>query len=238
VRAIEFSLVTIALLASGVPHALAVPMEEPRLTSAFFPGGTRPGEWSLAVGLTLDVLPTEIVESETRILPRAAATFRYGLPFGFSLEGSLEAIVLSNEFGLGGGWSLATGPISWSVRDRLGLWLGYVGLQGFDTSALGLVQHPSLVVGITLGGHHLSLDGELILTHASKIKFGEAAVSSTKTTFDGFSIRILVESPAGPGRLYFGPTFVRASPDYQLWLAFSDLHRKFDSWRLVLGYEF
>ena len=233
----------VVLLSSGASGATAETPEtaETAATSQtylYYPTGILSAEWGLGVGVTLDILSTHLVESEQRFVPRVTGTFRYGLPVGFSLEASLDAIVLSNELRFGVLWSIDTGPVSWAVHDRLGLWFGYVGVEGFDTRAVGLIQYPGASVGTIIGEHRLSLAFEMILVHAQRVDFGEASVSRVKTEIGGFSLRLLVESPVGPGVLYYGATLFQASPDYQLWLAFSDGRRKIQFLRLHLGYEF
>jgi hypothetical protein len=207
-------------------------------TFLHYPTGVGAFDWGLGVGATLDVLSPVLVESEQRFVPRLTGTFRYGLPLGFSIEASLDAIVLTNELRVGALWSVATGPVSWAVHDRVGLWFGWIGVSGFDTRAVGLVQYPGATVGTRLGEHRLSLSFEWILVHAQQVDFGDATVSRVATANAGFSARLMVESPAGPGVIFYGVTLYRASPDYQLWLAFSDGRRKLQFVRLAAGYEF
>lgn len=219
--------------------APAAPAKAPSpQTYLFHPTGVRAYEWGLGLGATLDILSTALVESEQRFVPRLSTTFRYGLPAGFSLEASLDAVVLTNELRLGVLWAIDTGPVSWALHDRLGLWFGWVGVEGFDTRAVGLIQYPGVSVGTVLGGHRLSLAFEAILVHAQRVDFGDASVSRVRTENAGFSLRLLLESPVGPGVLYYGLTVFRASPDYQLWLAFSDGRRKIQFLRFHVGWEF
>jgi hypothetical protein len=210
----------------------------PRQTYLHYPTGVGAYEWGGGIGLTLDVLSTRLVESEQRFVPRLTGAFRYGFPAGFSLEATLDAIVLVNELRMGLLWSIDTGPVAWALHDRLGLWFGYIGVDGFDTHAVGLVQYPGASVGTIIAGHHLSLAFEVILVHAQRVDFGDASISRVNTGYGGFSLRLLLESPVGPGVLYYGATFFQASPDYQLWLAFSDGRRKLQFVRFHLGYEF
>lgn len=207
-------------------------------TFLHYPTGVGAYDWGAGLGLTMDILSTRLVESEQRVVPRLTGSFRYGLPAGFSFEGALEAAVLLNELRVGVLWSIDTGPVSWAVHDRLGLWFGYVGVEGFDTHAVGLVQYPGVSVGTILGGQRLSLAFEMIIVHAQRVDFGDATVSRVDTENAGFSLRLMLESPVGPGVLYYGATLFRASPDYQLWLAFSDGRRKLQFVRFHLGYEF
>lgn len=235
--ALSFRACFAALLALFSPAA-APADPAPVQTYLHYPTGVAAFDWGLGVGATMDILSPLLVESEQRFVPRLTGAFRYGLPLGFSVETSLDAIVLTNELRVGALWSIATGPVSWALHDRVGLWFGWVGVSGFDTTAVGFVQYPGASIGTVLGEHRITFSFEWILVHAQRVDFGDATVTRAATTSAGFSARLMVESPVGPGVIFYGLSLFKASPDYQLWLAFSDGRRKLQFVRFAAGYEF
>lgn len=204
----------------------------------YHPAGPKAGEWVLGLGATTDVLPTALVESEARVVPRVHAAFRYGLGHGFTLDSSLDAIVLTNEWRLGVSWSIDLGPLTLGLSDHLGFVFGHVPVSGFDTSVVGLSHYPGASLGFELGPHAVSLGFKALLAHLHNVRFGEAQVGKAKTIFHGVAFELMFESELGSGRLCYGATIFRASPDYQLWLVFSDSDLKLEFVRFKVAYAF
>jgi len=204
----------------------------------YHPSGPGEGRWVLGLGATTDVLATALVESEARIVPRVHAAFRYGLPAGFTLDTSLDSIVMTNELRLGVSWSIDLGPVTVGLSDHIGLVFGHVAFSGFDTTTLGMSHYPGASIGFNLGPHAVSLGFKTLLAHAHFLRFGDASVGQRKTVFHGVSFELMLESELGDGRLFYGATVFRASPDYQLWLVFSDSDLKMEFVRFKVGYAF
>ena len=204
----------------------------------YHPSGPGEGRWVLGLGATTDVLATALVESEARIVPRVHTAFRYGLPAGFTLDTSLDSIVMTNELRLGVSWSIDLGPVTVGLSDHIGIVFGHVAFSGFDTTTLGMSHYPGASIGFNLGPHALSLGFKALLAHAHFLRFGDAGVGQRKTIFHGVSFELMFESELGDGRLFYGATVFRASPDYQLWLVFSDSDLKMEFVRFKVGYAF
>ena len=204
----------------------------------YHPAGPGVWNWALGLGANVDVLPTALVESEARILPRIHAAFRYGLPAGFTLDVALDAVVLTNELRLGATWAIDVGPVTLGISERLGLVFGHMPITGFDTTVVGMAHYPGMSVGVGFGEHLFSTGVEFLLAHAHYVRFGEASMGQRRTVFHGYAIRIMLESALGSGRIFYGATIYKASPDYQLWLAFSDSNQKLEFVRFKVGYAF
>ena len=228
-----------AVTAEHTPEAEpedTAPPSRPR--GLYHPGGPGAGAWSLGLGATVDVLPTALVESEARVVPRIHSTFRYGLPAGFTLDASLEAVVLTNELRLGASWAIDVGPITLGLSESVGLVFGHIEMSGFDTSVVAMSHYPGLNFGTTFDGHLFSVGFELLLGHIHSVRVGESTVTQRRNVMHGFAFEITLESPVGSGQLFYGATIYHASPDYQLWLAFSDTNRKLQFVRFKVGYAF
>lgn len=234
-------LITVASFACAPPRALADDTEPPVARAALFhPDG--PGELRLRVGagLLLDILPRSLVEAELRQALRVAATVRLGLPYRFGVELSVDGIVFYNEALLGVSWSVALGEdVSIRVVERFGVWVGLVPLSGFDTVGWGLLQVPGIAVGLRYGPHRFTLHADVYLTSAHHVAFGDAEVVAQVVRLAGAAFGVKVESPGvGDGSVYYGVELFYTTPDYQLWLAFSDTQTRSLYPRFVFGYAF
>jgi hypothetical protein len=183
-------------------------------------------------------LATALVESEARVVPRVHAAFRYGLPAGFTLDTSFDSIVMTNELRLGFRWAIDLGPITLGLSDHIGLVFGHVIFPGFDTTTVGMSHYPGASLGFRLGPHAVSLGFKTLLAHMHFVRFGDASVGQRRTIFHGVSFELMLESQLGDGRLFYGATVFHASPDYQLWLVFSDSDLKLEFVRFKVGYAF
>ncbi|MBI4957655.1 MAG: hypothetical protein HY908_36955 [Myxococcales bacterium] len=234
----------LAALAAGPATARAddVPAapEEPRPNRGafYYPRGPDEGELRGVVGLSLDVLPRRLVEAEQRIVPRVTGGVRGGLPHGLWLDARVSAIVLSNEILAGVGWSYATPDFALELHERLGLWFGAIGVEGFDATGVGLVNAPGMSFGVAAGEVRFTLGATAILSHTQTFRVGGLTLRRNRLTFEGLELPLTVESmwPWG-GAMYAGLTMVWARPDYQLWLVFSDGETRQLYPRFVLGYE-
>ncbi|MGB0591980.1 MAG: hypothetical protein ACPGU1_20045 [Myxococcota bacterium] len=224
-----------AALETSALTDVATPVSAPML---YHPSGPGEGRWVLGLGATTDVLATALVESEVRVLPRVHTAFRYGLPAGFTLDTSLDSIVMTNELRLGIRWAIDLGPITLGLSDHIGLVFGHVIFPGFDTTTLGMSHYPGASLGFRLGPHAVSLGFKTLLAHMHFVRFGDSSVGQRRTIFHGVSFELMFESQLGDGRLFYGATVFRASPDYQLWLVFSDSDLKLEFVRFKVGYAF
>ena len=202
------------------------------------PDGPGAFDWRLGAGVIVDVLPERVVDSATRQYPRAALQLRYGLPRGFSADLKLNAVVVANEAQAGAAWSFAAGPVRVAILGHAAIWYGYVGATGFDTSGWGVTTYPGLAVGASAGGSRFTLAGELIAVHHQHVTFGTAGVDRGRTYLAGFLVTLTAETPVGRGLVYYGASAIRADPDYQLWLAFSDNRYAQLYPRFFAGYAF
>jgi len=213
-------------------------VDESALGTLFHPKGPGLGNWRLGIGGGMDILPRRLVESELRQIVRVGGTVRFGLPYHLSAQIDLNTAIITHELCAGGAWSLDTGPVSWALRYRLGFWLGYLGVTGFDTTGLGLTSYPGVGVGTRIGDHRLTLNVEAIIPHWRATRFGDASVSNWESLWGGLFGSLTVESPVGGGLIYYGFAVARADLDYQLWLAFADNPFTLFYSRIFAGYVF
>lgn len=206
----------------------------------FYPEGPRVAEWRLAVGALMDVLPRRVVESEQRQIPELTAQFRYGLPFGLSVDLRVAAIVIKNSADIGLIWAHAFGKLWLGAMDHLGILYGALAVAGFDATSLAYTQQPGLLLGVPLDNHRFTLASELLTTFGQSTRLGDSELASRRR-FDvaGASWTITVETLLdGGGELYFGVGAIFAHPEYQAWMAFSDDRGRLLYPRFTAGYVF
>jgi len=201
-----------------------------------------PGKYRVRIGAgaLLDIIPRNVAESEMRQLPQLTAQARVGLPAGFSADAGFSGLYIANQIALGAAWTYRIRDVSLSVHDRTCLWFGFLGIDGFDTSGLGLLQQPGASVGVAFGEHRFTLTGEAIFSLLQSTTLGDTTRTSRRqSAFAGISGMLVVESPVGrSGILYYGAGLLWTLPDYQAWIAFSDSRLRYAYPRLVFGYEF
>lgn len=239
------ALAAVAVLATTSPARAedAVTEDEPtRQPPAllFYPQSPRPFDWRVGAGLLVDVLPTRVVESEQRHVPEVTGALRLGLPAGFATDLRVRAIVIQNQLELGVAWSFHVAWLSVALQNHLGPWFGYVGFEGFDASAWGLLETPGISLGLPWREVRFTLTGEAILTFAQHTTLGDTTTTNRQgATFAGTATTFTVETLLdGGGVPYFGVGILWTQPDYQAWLAFSDERARIVYPRFVAGYAF
>lgn len=205
----------------------------------FYPTGPGPYRLRAVAGASLDLLPRRLVEAEQREVPRVTGGVRWGLPYGLSLDGRASVIVLSNEVQAGVAWSWGTDDVALALHERIGLWYGTIGVEGFDATGMGVLNTPGVSVGFPMRELRFTLGVQAIIVQAQSITVGGTTLRRNRLSFEGVEVPVTVESllPSG-GAFYYGFALIWAKPDYQLWLAFSDSEKRQLYPRFVAGYEF
>lgn len=217
---------------------LSVPAAEER-PSLVYPDSPHALGGRLGLGVSVDVLPRSLVESEMRQVPRLWFAGRWAAPFGGFVSARVQGNVLANELSAAIGFARTFGPLSVALHERVAFWLGWVGVSGFDTTAWGLMTMPGATIGVRSGTFRLSARFELLMVHAQHVQLPDATFERKRFVFAGEALSLVVEDRVGAnGLLQYGVTATLAYPDYQLWLAFSDLDRKRVYPTLFAGYAF
>lgn len=224
------------LVCTASPPARA--KEDPPLL--VYPASPAPWAWRLGAGALVDMLPARAVESEQRQIPLVTAALRVGLPAGFSAGLRLRALIIQNQLEAGVAWGLRTRHLAFGIHNHFGPWFGVVGVEGFDTTAWGLVETPGVTVGVPWQDVRFSLTEEVIFELAQHTRLGDATQASRDAVvFAGTATSLTVETIlAGGGVPYFGLGLLWTQPDHQLWLAFSDERARVIYPRFFAGYAF
>ncbi len=223
--------------------SLLAPVERSEPTTApvgpmTHPQGPGPMQWRLGVGLELEILPLVLMESEFRYLPSADVAFEFGLPHGFGIEAEATVLVVDNHLAVGPSWSVITGPVTWGVRDLLGLTFGWIGISAFDSLAWGLSNEPGFTVGVGIDDSYVTLNVDITLIHRQEFRIGDWGVVHTGFYWAGLDSGLTVETPVGGGMISYGLELSYAEPDQLLWFAFSDNPTKLLITRFKASYVF
>ncbi len=203
-----------------------------------FPKPIKAGQFYSSLGMSITIIPRLVVEEGVLQLPMLDARARLGISDEFYLSGKANIVYLTNQISLGAGWSYSYKDFSLSIADHFGYWFGFAGFQGFDATAMGLVNYPSITLGIAFNNLNVSLSGEALITLSQHTYFGSASVGRFTPEYVGFAVTLTVEEELWKNNYFiFGARFQYSLPMYQTWLAFSTSYR----WALFpeffIGYE-
>lgn len=187
-----------------------------------YPGSFSSGEIVYSAGLSLTLLPRQIVEEEIRHIPMVNASLRYGFPSNFSVIAHLSTVYITNALSVGLIWSIPYDGFAFAMCDELSYWFGIADLNGFDTNAMGLINRPSVSAGIDVDGYKISAKTEMIVLLAHHTYFGTASVGRFKPELAGIATTFILEQEiAHTAFMSFSLRANYARPNYQIWLAFS-----------------
>ncbi len=203
-----------------------------------FPEPISQGNFYSSLGISVTVVPRLIVEEGVLQLPMLDLRARYGLSDNIFISGRANLVYLTNQLSLGAGWAHSFGNISLSIADNFAYWFGFADFQGFNSTAMGLTNFPSVTIGIVLDDLHISLGGEALFTISQHTYFGSASVGRVNPEFVGYAVTASIEEELWRKNYFlFGLRFQYSLPMYQTWLAFSTSYRWTLFPELFIGYE-
>jgi hypothetical protein len=187
-----------------------------------FPRSFEQGAVRYSLGVSWTFLPRAVVEEEIRQVPMFNAALRYELPAHFSLTAEFSTIYITNVLSAGVFWSYSRGALACAVADELSYWFGTATMSGFDTQAMGLVNRPSVSVGIDIDSYKVTAKTELLTVLSQHTYFGTASVARIKPEIAGIATTLSLEQDLWKStNVAFAFRANYAKPNYQLWLAFS-----------------
>lgn len=160
--------------------------------SIYFPHHFEKYKVQTGLGFYMVRLPFDWVENALQA-PLINLRLTFGLPAGFSLEGSVNTVVVSNQITLGPHWSYIHKNFSLGVGWDLGYVLGVMNIAGYSNTGMGLIHYPNLSLGLKSKTMAFTLKTEAVIIGWSQMKTGENLVSSGKNIFDGVTAGIYME---------------------------------------------
>jgi len=228
----------ILLLATLLRFPLPAGPQDSSQSFVLFPKPMPSGTSNLSLGLAMTIIPRAIVQEGVLPLPMVDVRMRYGLTDHFFLSGHANFVYVTNQVSLGLGWSHSFGGLSFALEDNVGYWFGFAGFEGFDATAMGLTNYPSVTVGVVADNLYLSFRMEALFSISQHTYFGSASVGRINPKVAGFAFTLAAEQALWKDNyVIFGTRIQYALPMYQTWLAFS----AFDRWlvfpEVFIGFE-
>lgn len=152
----------------------------------------KPWETRTSVSLSFTRLPIDWVETSVEI-PIVQVKNKLGFPAGFTLESSLQTIVVSNQLRIGPHWNAELGRFSFGIGFDAALLYGRMVVSGFDNKAFGWCTYPSVSIGFTTNDIAFTLSGEYSILQSLTVSSGNAEVSESKNFKSGQSISLFME---------------------------------------------
>ncbi len=181
--------------------------------------------WGLDLNVT--IAPRQVVRDEVRQVPQIEGLMRIGLPVGFGIGINLAGNYIANQLSVTPSWSYSAGHFSAAIQNSTSLWVGTADFTGFSTLGMGFSNAPGINLGMHFDDFLLSVKTEFITNYWHYTKFGTDVVKRSATQFEGEAVTLCIEQDAfGGSRINWGIKFNYTSPDYQLWLAFSDSRQR------------
>ena len=148
----------------------------------YFPHYYQKYKLQYGLGFYFAHLPLDWVETALQA-PLIDLQLSFGLPAGFSLAGSLNTLVVSNQVTLGARWNFIHRNFSFNLGYDLGYSLGIMNIAGFKNTGMVLTHYPNLSVGFKTRTLAFTLKGEALIIAWGQMKTGEDLMSSTANIF-------------------------------------------------------
>ena len=160
--------------------------------SIYFPHHYGKYKLQTGLGFYFTKLPYDWVENAMQA-PLIDLQLTFGLPAGFSLQGSLNTVVVSNQVTVGARWNYIHRNFSFNLGWDIGYVLGMMNIGGFKNTAMMLNQYPNFSVGFKSRTLAFTFKGEAVIIGWNEMKTGEDLMSSSQNIFDGITFGIYME---------------------------------------------
>lgn len=165
--------------------------------SFLFPDTLDLGTYKDQITMYLAKLPEDIVEEVSADIyaPFFAYQAKFGLIYGFSLNGSVSTNIITRNFQLGLQWSLRFSRFALSLGYDASYMYGKLKGFGFDNKVKGWLFYPNISVGAAFDKFTLTVKGELS-TIPKLTQTADDIVTTTDRKFlSGGSVGFYIEQP-------------------------------------------
>lgn len=185
------------------------------------PEPLEPGDFAIAAGLSITVLPQILVEGEFRQAPLLDFRARYGLPLQLSVEGGVRSNVFTNFVDLQARYAVDLDPFYIGASYRIGWWYGFAPFQGFDIVAQSWLNMPGVEFGTRVNDVRFTLGAEMQYVTSLNIETEGITTNNTRNELSGYTFSMAAEQPFwGETSVALGLRVHYTRSLYQAWLAF------------------
>jgi len=158
----------------------------------YFPHHYQNYKMQYGLGFYFTKLPYDWVENALQA-PLIDLQLTFGLPLGFSLAGSVNTVVVSNQVTVGARWNYIHKNFSFNLGYDLGYALGMMNIAGFANTGMMILQYPNFSVGFNTKTLAFTFKGEAVVIGWQQMKTGENVMVSGSNIFDGVTAAIYIE---------------------------------------------
>ena len=113
---------------------------------------------------------------------------KFGLPYGFTLQGDFETLFVSNRLGLGPFWNYSNGSFHLGIGYPVAFNLGYLQQFGFQTTLTIWEHQPTVALGYSFSKTALTLKGDLVWTQSIIQSQGGHDIKNNSSFINGYGI--------------------------------------------------
>ncbi|MCB0732105.1 MAG: hypothetical protein KDC88_13835 [Ignavibacteriae bacterium] len=190
-----------------------------------FPSGNEKWQFKNILSLSLSQLPEDIIEEVNSLIysPLISYDAKIGIPYNFSINGSITTNFITNHFSFGVNWNYQKNRFAISPGYNIAFWFGI--LEDFDFSSrnVGWLHYPNLTLGYAFEKATVSLRSEIILNTFYTQFVDNIEVTTERNTISGYSLALYVEQPLWKNHFMsigFKANFSRFY--YSAWLAYTN----------------
>ncbi len=189
------------------------------------------------IGLSVTMIPREIVEEEIAQIPMLECRLNYKLNDKLFVHSRLMTNYLTNSLSLGVSWTQSWKNLSISAGDMTEAWFGIAKMESLNATSYGLVNYPSVSVGAKLANYTVKakVDAIIFLTQESTI--GNTSFKDSKEPFTGLIFSMSLQQTLWKDNdLELRVQLNYSEPSHHVWLAFSELNEWMLYPQLSIGY--
>lgn len=157
-----------------------------------FPHQYKKWGFQTSVGFSMVKPPFDLVENAIQA-PLVNFHTTFGMPLGFSLEGDITTLVVSNQIALGPRWNFIYKNFSFNLGYDLAFLAGWMKFGGFNNTGTGWVHYPNASIGFKTRDVAFTLKGEVVILGQIMLKAGDNEVDRKKDYFNGGTLALYVE---------------------------------------------
>lgn len=139
-------------------------------------------------------LPIDWVETSIDV-PLFQFNNKLGLPAGFTLESSIQSIIVSNQLRAGPHWNIETGKFSFATGIDWALLHGKMEIAGFNNKTWGWCTYPNISAGFQTRDIAFTFSVEYSIINSLKITSGNAEILHSRNFRSGPTFSLFVEQP-------------------------------------------